>query len=277
MEAVFSIIVPIMLIAAGYGVGSTKIINQGNEALVERLGKYRKKLEPGLNFIVPVLDNIVVEETVRERLLDIPPQSAITQDKVEVKADALIYWQVLDLAKAYYAVENLEEAIEELVTPALRSEIGQLELDETYASRDRINRKLSEVLDEATSSWGVKVTRVEVREMTPSQDVLDSIEKERIAQSNKRAEIAEAEAKVESIKIISSAIQNQPDSQQVLKYLIAQQYVDANERLSASPSSKVVFMDPSKLTEATTDLMGGGEITADDLKQHNHKHKHKEG
>lgn len=270
MEAVLSIIAPIILIATGYGVASTKIINQGNEALVERLGKYRKKLDPGLNFIVPVLDNIVVEETVRERLLDIPPQSAITQDKVEVKADALIYWQVLDLAKAYYAVENLEEAIEELVTPALRSEIGQLELDETYASRDRINRKLSEVLDDATSSWGVKVTRVEVREMTPSQDVLDSIETERIAQSKKRAEIAEAEAKVESIKIISNAIQNQPNSKEVLNYLIAQQYVDANEKLSASPNSKVVFMDPSKLTEATTDLMGGGEITVDDLKQHNH-------
>ncbi len=273
METFFSVIVPIMLIATGYSVGSTKVINQGNEALVERLGRYRKKLEPGLNFIVPFLDNIVVEETVRERLLDIPPQSAITQDKVEVKADALVYWQILDLAKAYYAVENLEEAIEELVTPALRSEIGQLELDETYSSRDRINRKLSEVLDEATSSWGVKVTRVEVREMTPSQDVLDSIETERIAQSKKRAEIAEAEAKVESIKIISSAIQNQPDSQQVLKYLIAQQYVDANERLSGSANSKIVFMDPAKLTEATTDLMGGGEVTQDQLKNHEKHHK----
>ncbi|MGB3695751.1 MAG: stomatin-like protein [Spirulinaceae cyanobacterium] len=273
METFFSVIVPIMLIATGYSVGSTKVVNQGNEALVERLGRYRKKLEPGLNFIVPFLDSIVVEETVRERLLDIPPQSAITQDKVEVKADALVYWQILDLAKAYYAVENLEEAIEELVTPALRSEIGQLELDETYSSRDRINRKLSEVLDEATSSWGVKVTRVEVREMTPSQDVLDSIETERIAQSKKRAEIAEAEAKVESIKIISSAIQNQPDSQQVLKYLIAQQYVDANERLSGSANSKIVFMDPAKLTEATTDLMGGGEVTQDQLKNHEKHHK----
>src|SRR3712207_9074976 len=112
MEPILSILAPIILVVVGYTIGSTRIITEGNEALVERLGKYQRKLEPGLNYIIPFVDRIAVEETMREQVLDIDPQQAITKDNISVIVDAVLFWQILDLEKAFYAVEDVETALE---------------------------------------------------------------------------------------------------------------------------------------------------------------------
>jgi len=234
---------------------SLRIITEGNEALVERLGKFTRKLEPGLNFVIPFLESIVVEETNREKVLGIEPQTAITKDNVSLKIDAVVYWQIIDLEKTFYLVEDIQTAIENLVLTTLRSAIGRLDLEETYSSRDQINKTLLHQLDEATANWGVKVTRVEVREIKPAQAVMESLELERAAKSKKRAEVSQAEGTVESIQMIARAIANNRDMKEVLQFLIAQRYVEANEELSKSDNAKILFMDPRALNEATSELM----------------------
>lgn len=261
-----SIIAALALIAVGYIVGSVRTVSQGNEALVERLGKYHKKLAPGLNFIVPFLDTIVLEESVKERVIDTEPQDAITRDNVSVNVDAVLYWRILQLERTYYAVEDIETALQNLTTTTLRSEIGQMDLAQTFSSRNEINQALLQQLDDATATWGVKVTRVEVQKITPARTVMDAMELERAAESKKKAAISEAQGKkraaieeaegaVESMKLISEALRSNPNSREILRYLVAQKYVDANYRLGDSPNSKVVFMDPKALTEALGDLL----------------------
>lgn len=257
MEPILSILAPMILVVIGYTVGSTKIITEGNEALVERLGRYHRKLEPGLNYIIPFVDKVAVEETTREQVLDIEPQQAITKDNISVVVDAVLFWQILDLERAYYAVEDVEVALENLVLTTLRSTIGELPLDQTYSSRSDINRNLLQQLDEATAGWGVKVTRVEVQNISPPPEVLESLAKERAAESEKQAEIFKAQGTVEAIERISKALQSQTNGRQVLQFLISQRFVDANEKLSESANSKIVFMDPKALTEAVTDLISG--------------------
>ncbi|MBZ8178698.1 MAG: stomatin-like protein [Oscillatoria sp. PMC 1051.18] len=259
MNSFLSLLIPIA-VAIGYAISSVKIINEGNEALVERVGKFHKKLKPGLNYIVPIIETVVVRETTRERVIDIQPQNAITKDNVSLQADAVVYWRIFDLEKAYYEVDDLQSAISNLVVTTLRSEIGQMQLEETYSSRNEINQKLLHQLDEATDSWGVKVTRVEVQEITPPKTIIESLELERAAESKKRADIAETEGKVQSIQMLSQALRVDPGSPAFLQFLIAQRYVDANEKLGNSPNSKVLFMDPKALSEALTDLISPEDV-----------------
>lgn len=267
MDSILSILAPMILVVVGYTIGSTKIITQGNQALVERLGKYHKRLQPGLNYIVPFVDRIAVEDTTREQVLDTEPQQAITKDNIPVTVDAVVFWRIQDLKDAYYNVEDVEMGIENLVKTTLRSMIGELPLDETYAARTQINKKLLAQLAQATQGWGVEVIRVEVQEITPPKEVLDSLAKARAAESEKQAEIfkaegakaaaiSEAEGTVKSLEILSRALHETPNSREVLQYLVAQRYVEANQKLGESPNSKVVFIDPRALTEAMTDLMG---------------------
>lgn len=261
-----SIVAALALLIVGYTVGSVRIINQGTEALVERLGKFHRKLTPGLNFVVPFLDTIVLEESTRERVLDIDKQKAITGDNVSADVDAVVYWRILQLERTFYAVENIEEALESLVTTTLRSEIGRMSLAQTFSSRNEINQALLHQLDEATATWGVKVTRVEVQSIEPAPDVLRAMELERAAESKKKAAISEAQGKkqaaieeaegaVQSMKMIADALKSQPNSREIMKYLVAQRYVDASYRLGDSPNSKIVFMDPKALTEALSELI----------------------
>lgn len=177
---------------------SVKIINEKNEALVERLGSFNKKLDPGLNLIIPVLDRIVYRGTTRERVIDIPPQSCITKDNVAITVDAVVYWQIVDMAKAYYKVENLQTAMVNLVLTQIRAEIGKLELDETFTARTEINEILLRELDISTDPWGVKVTRVELRDIMPSKAVQDSMELQMSAERKKRAAILSSEGERES-------------------------------------------------------------------------------
>ena len=194
---VFGFILALML--GSTAVSGVKIINQGNEALVEMLGKYNgKKLKPGLNYIIPVLERVAYQQTIRERVLDIPPQSCITRDNVSITADAVVYWRILDLEKAYYKVENLQAAMVNLVLTQIRAEMGKLELDETFTARSQINEILLRELDEATDPWGVKVTRVELRDIIPSKAVQESMELQMSAERRKRAAILTSEGDRES-------------------------------------------------------------------------------
>ncbi len=265
MDALFYAIITLALGSIGYAFASLKIINEGNEALVERLGRYHKKLEPGLNFVVPLLDSIVVEETMREKVLGIEPQSAITTDNVSLKIDAVVYWQIIDLEKTFYVVEDIKSAIENLVVTTLRSAIGRLVLEETYSSRDRINQALLEQLDEATANWGVKVTRVEVREIAPAKTVMESLELERAAESKRRATLLETEGTVRSIEMLSEALKTQNNAQEVLNFLVTQRYVEANEKLGGSSNSKIIFMDPKAMTEAMSHLIMNRQESAPSL------------
>ncbi|MBD2772417.1 SPFH domain-containing protein [Iningainema tapete] len=172
---------------------SVKVVNQGNESLVERLGSYNKKLEPGLNFVVPFVDRVVYRETIREKVLDIPPQQCITRDNVSITVDAVVYWRIVDMEKAYYKVENLQSAMVNLVLTQIRAEMGQLELDQTFTARAQINELLLRDLDIATDPWGVKVTRVELRDLIPSQAVRESMELQMSAERRKRAAILTSE------------------------------------------------------------------------------------
>ncbi|MBD1928885.1 paraslipin [Trichocoleus sp. FACHB-90] len=251
-----TILAPLALLIIGSAVGSGKIINEGNQALVERLGQFHRKLEPGLNFIIPFVDSIVVEETTRERVLDIEPQEAITRDNVSLIADAVLYWQIFDLKKAYYAIDDIENALKNLVLTRLRTEVGQMELEQTFSARKEINQAMLAELDDVTDAWGVKVTRVEVLDIMPVQTVLESMEQERAAEIKKRASILEAEGAAEYMNRISQALRSQANSKEVLQFYLAQRFVDANYRLGESPNSKILFMDPKAMSEALGELMG---------------------
>lgn len=178
--------------------GSVRVVNQGNEALVERLGSFNKKLEPGLNFVIPFLDKIVYQQTIREKVLDIPPQKCITGDNVGIEVDAVVYWRILDMEKAWYKVENLQAAMTNLVLTQIRGEMGKLELDKTFTARAQISETLLRDLDEATDPWGVKVTRVELRDISPSQTVRESMELQMSAERRRRAAILTSEGERES-------------------------------------------------------------------------------
>ena len=189
----------IALILGSTALSGVKIVTQGNEALVETLGRYSgKKLKPGLNYVVPIYQRMVFPQTVRERVLDIPPQQCITRDNVSITADAVVYWRILDLEKAYYRVENLQAAMVNLVLTQIRAEMGKLELDETFTARSQINEILLRDLDEATDPWGVKVTRVELRDIVPSRAVQESMELQMAAERRKRAAILTSEGERES-------------------------------------------------------------------------------
>jgi len=261
-----SIFAMLALLVIGYTVGSVRIINQGNEGLVERLGRYRGKLKPGLNFIIPMLDAVVLVDSIRERILDVQPQAAITKDNVALQVDAVVYWKILDLERTYYAVEDIEAAIRELVVTTMRSENGKMRLEENLSLSEDMNKALLDQLDEATEPWGVKVTRVEVQKIEPPPDVIESMQLQQAAELKRRAtvleaqgeqeaDIARAEGTVKSIKMLSDALKERPNSKEILNFLIAQSYVESNQKLRASDNSKVVFMDPKMLTEGLVDLM----------------------
>jgi regulator of protease activity HflC (stomatin/prohibitin superfamily) len=242
----------------GYITGSVKIINQGTEGLVERFGQFRRPLKPGLNFVIPLIDTVLVE-SMREQLLDTKPQSAITRDNVTIMVDAVMYWKILDVQKAYYAVEDLEGALSNLMITSLRSQIGHMDLRETVSSRNKVNQSLLQQLDEATESWGVKVLRVEVQEIKLSKTMEESLEVERAAESKRKAAISETEGVVESIRRISKALEAQPNTEAVLRYLMLQKYVDTNYELGKSNNSKIIFMDPRSLTETVSELIAASD------------------
>ncbi len=268
------------LIIIGYTVSSVRIVNQGDEALVERLGRFRRKLKPGLNFVVPALDRISLTASVREKVLDVAKQNATTKDNVNIQVDAIVYWRILELELAYYAIEDVEFAIQELVVTTLRSEIGKMEFEDTLSSRDELNRALLSQLDEATEPWGVKVTRVEVQEIVPPEELRASMQKQKAAELESRATVTRAQgdqeamvkrtqATVQSVEMLSQVLKQDKSAASILQFLITKEYVEANQKLGESANSKVLFMDPKFLTEGLIDLINTDTTTPEGNGQSN--------
>jgi|GEM_PF-1195962 len=197
------VIVSVALFIAtfGYTIVSVRIVRQGKQALVERLGAYKRTLNPGLHFIIPWFDKIVWEDTNREQLLVLPLQETMTKDNVTLKLDALVYWQIVDLARNYYGVQDVERALVKLVEMSLQSIFGKMDMKETYSSRYKINRELLEPMDEIKSSWGIEVTRVEVNQVILPKELRKALYMERVAESQKRAALTKAETIVEILDL----------------------------------------------------------------------------
>ncbi|MFM8526203.1 MAG: SPFH domain-containing protein [Cyanobacteriota bacterium] len=189
---------PALVVIALLGLNGVKITSGGQSRLVERLGKYDRQLQPGLSFVLPVIEQVVSRESLKERVLDIPPQQCITRDNVAIEVDAVVYWQLLEHARAYYAVDNLQAAMVNLVLTQIRAEMGKLDLDQTFTTRSEVNDVLLKELDLATDPWGVKVTRVELRDIKPSTGVQQAMEQQMTAEREKRAAILRSEGERES-------------------------------------------------------------------------------
>lgn len=250
-------IIAIVLALIGYALGSAKLINQGNEALVERLGRYHRKLKPGLNFIVPLIDQIVMEDTTREQYVDIKPQNVITKDNIYLEVDAILFWRIRDMEKSYYAIDDLQGALIQLATTTLREIIAQNTVEETNLTRADMDRAILDQLNHTTADWGVEIIRLDIQTITPPESVRKSMEEERAAEIKKRALISEAEGErqaaikkaegtMTSMQIIAEALRSNPESKDILRYLVAQDYINASYRLGESQNAKVVFVDPGK-------------------------------
>jgi regulator of protease activity HflC (stomatin/prohibitin superfamily) len=179
-------------------VSSVKVTSSSRSMLVERLGKYNRQLSPGLSFVLPGVEKVVSHESLKERVLDIPPQQCITRDNVSIEVDAVVYWQLLEHSRAYYAVDNLQAAMVNLVLTQIRAEMGKLDLDQTFTTRSEVNEVLLRELDQATDPWGVKVTRVELRDIRPTPGVQQAMEQQMTAEREKRAAILRSEGEKES-------------------------------------------------------------------------------
>ena len=175
-------------------VKSVVIIHQAEKGIVERLGRYKETLDPGLKFLVPFVDSLKARVDMRESVIDIEPQSVITKDNVTVTVDAVVFYYVTEAQAVRYEVANFYNAIVKLAQTNVRNVIGEMTLDETLTSRERINAALRDTLDEATDKWGVKVTRVEVKEIEPPHDISAAMSKQMKAEREKRATILDAEA-----------------------------------------------------------------------------------
>ncbi|MFM7465050.1 MAG: SPFH domain-containing protein [Cyanobium sp.] len=192
-------LIPLVLVMVGaLGVSSVKVTSSSRSMLVERLGKYNRQLSPGLSFVLPGVEKVVSHESLKERVLDIPPQQCITRDNVSIEVDAVVYWQLLEHSRAYYAVDNLQAAMVNLVLTQIRAEMGKLDLDQTFTTRQEVNEVLLRELDQATDPWGVKVTRVELRDIRPTPGVQQAMEQQMTAEREKRAAILRSEGEKES-------------------------------------------------------------------------------
>ena len=260
------IIFIIFLALVGYALASAKMVNQGNAALVERLGRYHRQLNPGLSFIVPIIDQIVMENTTREQLLDIKPQNVITKDGIYLEVDAILYWRIQDIKKSFYAIDDLEQSLANIATTTLRENIAQNSLKDTNMSRAEMDKIILVELNSITFSWGVETIRLDIQSITPPETVHKSMEEQQNAQIKKQAVILAAEGEEEaaerratgtkrSIEIISEALRSHPESKDILRYLVAQDYVDASQKLGESNNAKILFVDPANSTEMFQELI----------------------
>ena len=187
---IFFIILAIVFIIMAF---SIKIVRQAQVYIIERFGKFHKIADAGLNVIFPFMDKVRSIVSMKQQTMDVPPQGVITKDNVTITIDTVVFFQITDPVKAVYEIENLRDGITYLAITTIRDIVGKMDLDSTFSSRDMINIQLRQVLDEATDKWGVKVDRVEIKDINPPKDIRDAMEKQMNAERNKRAVILEAE------------------------------------------------------------------------------------
>ena len=183
----------LLALLAILAVMSIKIVRQSEVYIIERLGKFHKVADAGLTIIIPFIDHVRSIVSLKQQTLDIAPQRVITKDNVTITIDTVVFYRVVDPAKAVYEIQNLKKGIEYLSVTAMRDLVGKMDLDSTFSSRDTINDKLRAILDEAATKWGCDIDRVEVKDIMPSPDVRDAMEKQMNAERNKRAAILQAE------------------------------------------------------------------------------------
>jgi regulator of protease activity HflC (stomatin/prohibitin superfamily) len=274
-----------------------KSVPQGQEWTVERFGKYTRLLSPGLHIIVPFIDVIGKKQIVMEQVLDIMPQEVISADNAMVTTDAVCFFQVLDAVKASYEVNDLERAMQNLVMTNIRAVLGSMELDAMLSNRDAINTSLLQKVDEATNPWGLKVTRIEIKDISPPRDLVDSMANQMKAERDKRAQILkaegerqaaiqvaegekqaqilkaegqrqaafleaearerEAQAEAKATAMVSEAIAK--GDPQAINYFVAQRYVDALGTLAAADNNKVIMM-PLEAASVIGSIEGISEI-----------------
>ncbi len=274
-----------------------KVVPQGREFTVERFGRYVRTLQPGLHVITPFVEAVGARLNMMEQVLDVPSQEVITKDNAMVTVDGVVFFQILDAAKAAYEVSGLEIAILNLAMTNLRTVMGSMDLDELLSQRDRINAQLLHTVDDATTPWGVKVTRIEIKDIAPPTDLVDSMARQMKAERDKRASILEAEglrqaailkaegekqgaileaegrkeaafrdaeareraaeAEAKATAMLSQALAR--GDRQAINYFVAQKYVEAFGRFATSPNQKVVFL-PLEATSLLGSLAGIGEI-----------------
>ena len=191
-------IVVIILIAVILSISCVKVIKQSKVGIVMRLGKFQKKADTGVHFLIPFLDQMAYVIDLRENVVDFPPQPVITKDNVTMQIDTVVYFQVTDPVRYVFEIANPISAIENLTATTLRNMIGELDLDETLTSRDLINTKMRSILDEATDKWGIKVNRVELKNIMPPQDIQVAMEKQMRAERERRESILQAEGEKQS-------------------------------------------------------------------------------
>lgn len=178
--------------------GCIRIVRTSQEQIVERLGKYHSTLTAGLNILVPFIDKVVRIVDLKQQIMDVPPQGVITKDNVTIRIDTVVFYKITDSIKAVYQISDLRTGIANIAITTIRDIIGKMDLDDTFCSRDLINDRLRQILDEATDQWGCKVERVEVKDITPPPDIRDAMEKQMNAERTKRAKILDAEGERQS-------------------------------------------------------------------------------
>jgi len=291
----------LLILLAGAALWSTvKVVPQGYNYTVENFGRYTRTLNPGLHILIPVMERVGARMNMKEQVMDIPSQDIITRDNAMVRVDGVTFYQVLNAARAAYEVDMLESSIMNLTMTNIRTVMGSMDLDELLSNRDVINAKLLQVVDAATEAWGVKVTRIEIKDIAPPRDLVDSMARQMKAERDKRAQILEAEghrqaailqaegekqavvleaegrkeaafrdaeareraaeAEARATQMVSEAISS--GNVQAINYFVANNYVKALEKFAISPNQKILMM-PLEASSVIGSLAGIGQIASE--------------